>query len=98
MKGVLNDIISDTQSAFIQGRLIIDNILIGHEYINAIKNHRHINKDMAALKIDLNKAYDRVERPYLKEIMIKLGFDVSWVNLIMNCISTASFSVLANGK
>lgn len=48
-------------------------------------------------KIDLSKAYDWVEWIYLKEIMLRLGFDARWVNLIMNCISFSSFSVLING-
>lgn len=98
LKGVLKEIIFESQSAFIQDRLIKDNRIIGHECIVAIKNHRHINKDMTSLKIDLSKAYDRVEWPYLKEIMLRLGFDVSWVELIMRCISSASYSILINGE
>lgn len=61
LKGILKDIISPTQSAFIQGRLISDNILVGHECLHAIKNDRITYKNMAALKLDLSKAYDRVE-------------------------------------
>lgn len=97
MKGVLKYIISENQSALIQGRLIIDNIIIGYECINAIKDQRNVGKDMVAFKIDLSKAYDRVEWPYSKEIMLRLGFDNRWVNLILNCISSASVSVLING-
>lgn len=98
LKWVLKDVISDSQSAFIQGRLISDNIIIGHECVNALKNHSLINKDKAALKIDLSKAYDRVEWRYLEEIMLKMGFNSSWVELVTRCISSASFSVLLNGE
>lgn len=97
LKGVLKDIISEAQSAFIKGRLITDNIIIGHEAINALKTSRNIKSNMAALKIDLSKAYDRVEWDYLRRIMLKLGFDVTWVNLIMNCISCPEFSINLNG-
>lgn len=38
LKGVLKDIISPTQSVFIQGRLISDNILVRHECLHAIRN------------------------------------------------------------
>lgn len=53
---------------------------------------------MAAIKIDLSKAYDRVEWTYLKEIMIKLGFNILWIDLILKCITSASFSILINGE
>lgn len=98
LKWVLKDVISESQSAFVEGRLISDNIIIGHECINSIKNHKNILRDKAALKIDLSKAYDWVEWSYLKEIMLKLGFDLAWVNLVMKCITSASFSILINGE
>ena len=42
------------------------------------------------------KAYDRLEWTYLRSIMIKLGFALSWVNIIMDMVSLVSFSVLFN--
>ncbi|MDV3143357.1 MAG: reverse transcriptase family protein [Sweet potato little leaf phytoplasma] len=99
MKGILKEIISDNQSAFLKDKLISDNIIIGHECINAIITKNRFNKkNMAALKLDISKAYDRVEWIYLENIMLKLGFNKSWVDLIMKCISTAEFSCLINGE
>ena len=39
-----------------------------------------------ANKLDMNKAYDMVERSYLEMVMRKLGFNEQWVNLLMLCV------------
>ena len=51
---------------------------------------------MCAIKLDMHKAYDRVEWCFLKEIMLKLGFKESWVNLIMKCVSSMEYRVCIN--
>jgi hypothetical protein len=48
-------------------------------------------------QIGMTKAYDRVEWPFLKESMHRLGFAESWITLIMQCVTTVSYSILANG-
>jgi hypothetical protein len=50
------------------------------------------------LKMDMEKAFDRMEWNFLLAIMLKLGFHPSWVNWIRICISTPSFSILINGS
>ena len=50
-----------------------------------------------ALKLDISKAYDRVEWSFLEQTMTRLGFSPKWVNLIMRCITTVSFAVIING-
>ncbi|KAH9769616.1 reverse transcriptase domain-containing protein [Citrus sinensis] len=98
LKQILDTIISPTQSAFIPNRLITDNVIIGYECLNKIRQSRGKKYGLVALKLDISKAYDRIEWNFLKTTMQQLGFSANWVNLIMNCISTASFSVLINGE
>ena len=50
------------------------------------------------LKLDMSKVYDKVEWCFLIEIMRKMGFCDNWLNLIHECISTVSYSILVNGK
>ena len=51
-----------------------------------------------ALKLDISKAYNRVEWVFLEEIMRKMGFNERWINLTMICVKTVTYSILVNGE
>ena len=82
LKALLPEIISDVQSAFVKGRLISDNILITDEVFLHMHYHSGANGDMA-IKLDMRKAFDRVEWSYLRQAMLRLGFCPTWVETVM---------------
>ena len=61
LKPLLDSIISETQSAFIADRLIADHILIAFESLHHMKTNCTRKKGFMAMKLDMSKAYDRVE-------------------------------------
>uniref|UniRef100_A0A803PJH0 Reverse transcriptase domain-containing protein n=1 Tax=Cannabis sativa TaxID=3483 RepID=A0A803PJH0_CANSA len=69
LKVVLDKIISPYQSAFVSDRVIFDNILIAQEIIHAINSRKSGKLGWAALKLDMSKAFDRVEWHYLESVM-----------------------------
>ncbi|KAL4370540.1 hypothetical protein AHAS_Ahas06G0076000 [Arachis hypogaea] len=97
LKQILPDIVGEFQSAFVQDRLITDNGLVAFEIFHYMKKKVTGQKGYIGIKLDMAKAYDRIEWCFLKEVMILMGFSQRWVNLIQRCVSTVTFSILVNG-
>ena len=70
----MDEIISKEQSAFVPGRLITDIVLVAYESIHTMGRRKKGKNYSCAVKLDMMKAYDRLEWTYLKAIMGKLGF------------------------
>lgn len=50
-----------------------------------------------AVKLDMSKAYNRVEWNFINNIMIRMGLNRNWVDTIMKCLTSVSYSVVVNG-
>ncbi|KAL0356431.1 UNVERIFIED_CONTAM: hypothetical protein Sradi_4090000 [Sesamum radiatum] len=74
MKIILDRIISPSQSAFVPGQLISDNILLAFELNHFLNSKTRGEQGWMALKLDVSKAYDKVEWSFLEHVMSKLGF------------------------
>lgn len=92
---MLSDIISENQSAFIPNRLITNNALIALELFHTMKK-RSKGKGSMALKLDMSKAYDRVEWTFVERLLIKMGFDKGWTSKLIHLISGTTYFVLVN--
>ena len=97
-KNVFPYVISDNQSASVPGCLITDNVLLAFEVLHYMKNKRRGKIAHMAIKLHMSKAFDQVEWDYLKQMMLKLRFLERWVALIMECISSVTYSVMLNGE
>jgi len=97
LQPLLTKIVSPTQSAFVEGRAIHDNILITHEIMHKFKQAKG-KTAWVALKIDMEKAYDRLEWDFIEQCLKKFGFHSIWIKWIMECIDTISYSLLVNDE
>ena len=98
IKVVLKDIVCENQSAFVSERLITDNVLMAHELMDHINKKRKGKDGEMALKLDMSKAYDRVEWRCLQKIMERLGFHERWIRIVMACVSSVTYAIRLNGQ
>lgn len=77
LKEVLDKCISPFQSAFVGGRYVADNYIVAHESLHSFKK---IRKDKTiGLKLDMSKAYDRMEWNFIKETLKSMSFHIKFV-------------------
>lgn len=97
LKEVLPYVISEEQSAFVSCRLITDNALIAYEVLHSIKNKRSGRAGKCAIKLNMSKAYDRIEWSFMEKMMNRLRLPSKLVTTILDYISFVRYSPLING-
>lgn len=97
LRGLLDLIVHPSQAAFVPKHSIIDNIIINHEVMCYLRNRKSC-KGFMAIKVDLAKAYDRVEWHILFHMLYLLGFHDHFIDLVAECISSPHYSLLLNGS
>lgn len=98
LKEWMNIIVSEEQSTFVPGRIITDNVLVAFESVHTMRRRKSGKNFSCAVKLDMMKAFDRMEWHYLEAIMIRLGFNINFVQLIIKCVSSVRFAVRVNGE
>lgn len=96
LRNHLDQLISPLQTAFIPGRKGVDNAIIVQELIHSISRSKG-KEGFMAIKIDLEKAYDKLEWSFIRERLVSINLPMDMAALIMSCISIVSTSVLVNG-
>ena len=95
LKKVMGSVVNKAQNAFVEGRQILDASLIANEVIDSMARR----KEKGILcKLDVEKAYDKLNWKFLLMVLREMGFGNKWIGWIHWCISTVSFSVIINGS
>jgi hypothetical protein len=95
LERVSQRLVAKEQSAFIRGMYILESVVIAHEIVHSI----HKSKDPGViLKLDYEKAYDRVNIDFLLDILETRGFGSRWIGWIRSVVVGGSMSVLVNGE
>lgn len=97
MKPFMEQLISPHQSAFVGGRQIQDNLIIVQEAFHKLKSPGLCSKNCAAIKLDLNKAFDKIEWEFLRKALLAFGFAEAWVSLVMKLVQGVSYRFKLNG-
>ncbi|XP_074288568.1 uncharacterized protein LOC141613722 [Silene latifolia] len=93
---VLPDIINESQGGFVKNRNIMENILICQDLVRMY--NRKVASPRCLIKIDLKKAYDSVEWNFLSQMLNALKFPKGFINLVMACVTSPSYSLSVNGS
>ncbi|WZY73255.1 hypothetical protein YC2023_005495 [Brassica napus] len=96
LKDILPQVISKAQSAFLPGRLLAENVLLATDLVNGYNTAASTPRGM--LKVDLRKAFDSVRWDFILATLLAIGIPQPFIDLIAQCLSTASFSVSVNGS
>jgi hypothetical protein len=92
---VAHRVISTSQTAFIKGRLIHEGALALHEIVHELK----VKKTRAViLKLDFEKAYDRISWAFLRDVLIHKGFESGVVHRLMQLVTGGQTAISINGE
>ncbi|XP_061350333.1 uncharacterized protein LOC133295506 [Gastrolobium bilobum] len=97
LKPLLNKLISPQQVSFVPQRQIQDNIIIAQEMVHSM-NRMKGKMGFFTIKIDLEKAYDKMSWKFIYKVLSEINIPESLVNIIMQCITSTELEILWNGS
>ena len=97
LQDILPDLIGPHQMSFVPGHHITENIIVAQEIIHSMRRKKG-RQGFMAIKVDLEKAYDRLSWNFIHGTLQELNLPIVFINLIMACITTARMNILWNGE
>jgi len=85
LRPYLDKLISPMQMAFVPGHKGIDNVIIAQEIIHSLGKKKGRTGYMA-LKIDLEKAYDKLEWNFIRDMLIRVNLPMDTIDVIISCV------------
>ena len=100
LRPYLDKLISPLQMAFVPGRKGVNNVIIAEEIIHSLGSlgKKKGKTRYMALKIDLEKTYDKLEWSFIRDMLIRINLPSDLIEVIMSCVTTVSTSILFNGE
>lgn len=96
LKNIIRLLTGAWQSNFVPGRQVVDNVVITQEFIHSLRRRKGAKGSMV-VKIDLKKAYDRIDWGFLEQVLSKVGFGSMLVKVILSCLRNSELAVIWNG-
>ena len=95
LRKVLHETIFGSQGAFVEGKQILDAVLIANEVVD---EKRRSGGEGVVFKIDFEKAYDHVDWGFLDHVLQRKRFSQKWRSWMRGCLSSSSCAILVNGN
>eukprot|EP00253_Pinus_taeda_P033628 PITA_33628 len=95
LKPLLPSLISGEQFGYVEGRQILNNIILAQETVHMLTSKKYASMIM---QLHIAKGYDNVNWSCIKRILDAFGFDHNWIRWVMALVTSSSFSILVNGS
>lgn len=95
LQRLMDELIDNSQSTFVPGRVISDNIILSHEMVKGYGRKGLSPRCM--MKVDTQKAYDSLEWGFVEQVLTHMNIPIKCIRWVMECLRSVSYSIGING-